>query len=95
MLTIQGVPKVRSSTLYDCNVVRLDLVSKSFKQKLCCDSNVRFVYFALKVRVREYIFQPHIFVFCSPICSNSFLVFCEYHERKNPLNAKTFSYVRA
>ena len=47
-------------------------------------------------KVHEYIFPPHIFcVFCSPICSNSFLVFCEYHERKKPLNAKTFSCVRA
>ena len=30
---------------------------------------------ALKVRVREYMFQPHFFVFHSPNCSNSFLVF--------------------
>ena len=31
---IQGVPKVRSSTLWVCNSVRLDSINKSFKQKL-------------------------------------------------------------
>ena len=30
---------------------------------------------APNVRVRKYIFPPHIFLFCSPIWSNSFLVF--------------------
>ena len=40
-------------------------------------------------------FSRHIFsVFCTPISSLLF-VFCECHERKNSLNAKTFSNVRA
>ena len=37
---------------------------------------------APKVRVREYVSRYIFFVFCCPICSNSFLVFCGYHERK-------------
>ena len=43
------------------------------------------------------IFSSHIFlVFYSPNCSNSFLVFFLWISRKtNPLNVKTFSYVRA
>ena len=36
------------------------------------------------------IFSSHIFlVFYSPNCSNSFLVFCEYHERQIPLTQKS------
>ena len=42
------------------------------------------------------IFSSHIFfVFYSPNCSNSFLVFLWISRKINPLNAKTFSYVRA
>ena len=42
------------------------------------------------------IFSSHIFfVFYNPNCSNSFLVFLWISRKTNPLNAKTFSYVRA
>ena len=42
------------------------------------------------------IFSSHIFfVFYSPNCSNSFLFFLWISRRINPLNAKTFSHVRA
>ena len=34
-IILQGVPKVRSSTLKVCISVRLNLLSKSLKQKLC------------------------------------------------------------
>ena len=41
------------------------------------------------------IFSSHIFfVFYSPNCSNSFLVFLWISRKINPLNAKTFSYFR-
>ena len=42
------------------------------------------------------IFSSHIFfVFHNPNCSRSFLVFLWISRKINPLNAKTFSYVRA
>ena len=36
--------KVRSSTLCDCNVVRLELVRKSLKQKLCLSIQFNILY---------------------------------------------------
>ena len=52
-----------------------------------CDTNTRFVCFRAKgARVCASTFSRHIFfVFCSLICSNSFLVFCEKKtsKRKN------------
>ena len=42
------------------------------------------------------IFSSHIFfVFHNPNCSRSFLVFLWISRKINPLNAKTFSFVRA
>ena len=68
LIRIQGVPKVRSSTLEVCSAVLLDLVSKSWKQVVSFnlihyfilvvpsfDSNTRFVYFRAKcARARVY-----------------------------------------
>ena len=88
---LQGVPKVHSSTLLVCISVGLDLVSKS----CVFQSNSLFLYslchlltriFDLcaslpKVRVREYIFQPHNFCILQPELLELLLDFCEYHER--------------
>ena len=48
---------------------------------------------APKVRVREYIYQPHNFVFYNPNCRNSSLLFLWILRKIYPLNAKTVSYV--
>ena len=80
----------------------LDLVSKSSKQKLsfnlihyfltCCATC--WIEYSICVLPRQRcacasFFSNHIlFVFYSPNYSNSFLVFCEYHERETPLMQK-------
>ena len=46
------------------------------------DSNIPFVYFRAKgAGARVNFSATYFFVLCSRNCSNSFLVFCEYHER--------------
>ena len=79
------------------------MVSKSFKQKLClsilvnilyllCHIVTRFVYFRAKGARARVHFPATYFQYFVPRFPHSFL-FCR--ERKNSLNAKTFSNVRA
>ena len=89
---------VRSSTLQDCNVVRLDLVSKSLKQKLCLSIQFNILYLlchlvtlifdfctsAPKVRVREYIFPPHIFCTLYQFAQTPSLFFVNIMKEKKP-----------
>ena len=53
-----------------------------------CDSNIRFVYFRAKGARARVHFPATYFLYFVPVCSNSFLVFCEYHERKKTLKRK-------
>ena len=88
---LQVVPKVRSSTLKVCNAVGLNFINQSLKQKLSfnlikysyllCHPLIRMFdlcTFAPEVRVRDYIFRPHIFLYpVARIAVNPPLLFCE------------------
>ena len=63
------------------------------------DSNIRIVYFHAKgARARVHFPATYFLYFVARFAqtpSAPSLFFCEYHERKKPQKAKTFSYVRA
>ena len=66
---IQGVPKVRSYTLFVCNSALLDSVSKSFKQKLSFNlihyshtsCAIFWLEYSICVPLRFSVFSYHIF----------------------------------
>ena len=99
-LCIQGVPKARFSTSLVCNTVRLDLVSKSWKQVvsfnlihysyLSCHLLTRIFDFctsAPKVLGREYIFPPHIFCILYPELLELLHWFLWISQRINPIKS--------
>ena len=102
MVSQKFVPLLYKSVF---QIGRLDLVSKSLKQYLsfnlinqfhtCCA--IFWLEYSICVLPRQRcayanIFSNHIFfVFYTPNCSNSFLLFLWISRKINPLNAKTFS----